>query len=123
MEFNRQLGGCPTGQAKLSPGFNLVAEWIIHTVGPVWQGGKANEHELLRDCYMNSLKLALENSITSIAFPAISTGVYGYPKYAATQIAISVMREYESSFKQLTACCFSSEDLEIYETVIEESNI
>ncbi len=79
LEFNRKLGGCETGEAKISPGFKLPAKFIIHTVGPVWQGGKSNEDSLLENCYLNSLKLAVKNKIKSIAFPAISTGVYGFP--------------------------------------------
>ena len=79
LEFNRKLGGCKTGEAKISPGFKLPAKYIIHTVGPVWNGGKNNEDNLLANCYKNSLKLAVENKIKTIAFPAISTGVYQFP--------------------------------------------
>jgi len=113
-EYNRGLGGCPTGEARVSPGFRLPARWIIHTVGPVWHGGDRDEPRLLERCYRNSFELALEKGVRTIAFPAISTGVYGYPREAAARIAIGVMREYESRFERIIACCFSPEDAEIY---------
>lgn len=116
----RVLGGCPTGQAKITPGFRLPAKWVIHTVGPVWQGGDHNEPALLRDCYRNSLELALQYDVRSIACPAISTGVYGYPKDAATRIAVGVMREYDSRFEEIIACCFSNADKLRYEDSIRE---
>lgn len=115
LAFNKTLGGCEVGQAKLAPGFNLAANWIIHTVGPVWQGGKQGEPELLNACYQNSLQLALEKGFKEIAFPAISTGVYGYPFEAAAQIALQVMRHYENDFTRIIACCFSSGDKAVYE--------
>lgn len=116
--FNKTLGGCVTGEAKLSPGFNLAASWIIHTVGPVWQGGKQGESELLKSCYVNSFELAIENSLKEIAFPAISTGIYGYPIEAATSIAINTMKQYEDKFERTIACCFSSEDSEVYQQLL-----
>ncbi len=85
----RLLGGCPTGQAKLTKGYNLLCEYVIHTVGPVWNGGSRNEDKLLTDCYRNSLKLAVENDIRRIAFPSISTGVYSFPLERAAKIAVS----------------------------------
>jgi len=117
LAYNRKLGGCPTGEARISPGFNLPAKWIIHTVGPVWQGGDADESTLLQACYINSFKLALEHEINSIAFPGISTGVYGYPKKAAAQIALSAMREFDSCFQKIYACCFSEADRKLYEDI------
>lgn len=117
LAYNRKLGGCPTGEARISPGFNLPAEWIIHTVGPVWQGGDVDEAALLLACYVNSFKLALEHEVESIAFPGISTGVYGYPKKAATQIALNTMREFESRFQSICACCFSEVDRQLYEDI------
>lgn len=120
LAYCRGLNGCATGEAKLSPGFNLPARWVIHTVGPVWRGGGQGEAELLRQCYRNSLQLALDTDVTSIAFPAISTGVYGYPKAAAAQIAISVFREFEESFEQIIACCHSQEDEQIYQRALLE---
>jgi len=118
-EYNRGLGGCHTGQAKLSPGFRLPAKWIISTVGPVWHGGGNGEAELLQSCYRKSLQLAIENNVKTIAFPAISTGVYGYPKEAAAQIALSVMREYQDKFMEIIACCFAAEDVDIYNRQLE----
>lgn len=112
--YCRNIGGCPTGEARLSPGFRLKANWIIHTVGPVWQGGTAGEAELLQACYRNSFKLALKQGCASIAFPSISTGVYGYPKSSAADIAIAVMKSYDSRFKRIIACCFSAEDAQLY---------
>ncbi|HEX7029723.1 MAG TPA: O-acetyl-ADP-ribose deacetylase [Gammaproteobacteria bacterium] len=117
LAFNRTLGGCPTGQAKASPGFHLPAKWIIHAVGPVWRGGNAGEPELLESAYRNSFRCALERDVRSIAFPAISTGVYGYPKEEAARIALDVMREHEKDFARIVACCFSEGDAEAYQKV------
>jgi O-acetyl-ADP-ribose deacetylase (regulator of RNase III) len=89
LEATRKIGGCPTGQARLTPGFNLPAKWIIHTVGPVWQGGHAGEDELLASCYRESLRLAASVAATAVAFPAISTGAYGFPLERAARIAIA----------------------------------
>ena len=114
LDYNRSLGGCDTGEAVISPGFKLKASWIIHTVGPVWRGGKNNESGLLRDCYENSLKLAFAKGLKSIAFPCISTGIYGYPKTEAARIAIATMKSHEKSFERLIVCCFSAEDRDIY---------
>jgi O-acetyl-ADP-ribose deacetylase (regulator of RNase III) len=114
----RVLDGCPTGQAKITPGFRLPAKWVIHTVGPVWHGGGQGEAGLLRDCYRNSLQLAHAKGIRSIAFPAISTGVYGYPKEEAAAIAVAVMQEFDDAFERIIACCHSREDLAIYERLL-----
>jgi len=89
-----ELGGCETGQAKLTGGYNLKAKYIIHTVGPVWRGGACNEHELLASCYRNSLRVALEQRISAIAFPGISTGIYGFPKEEAAMIAFAETRKF-----------------------------
>jgi O-acetyl-ADP-ribose deacetylase (regulator of RNase III) len=89
LEATRKIGGCPTGQARLTPGFDLPATWVIHTVGPVWQGGHAGEDELLASCYRESLRLAATVGATMVAFPAISTGAYGFPLERAARIAIS----------------------------------
>ncbi len=94
LEECRALHGCLTGQAKITKGYQLPAKYVIHTVGPVWHGGSGSEPELLADCYRNSLGLALENGLNSIAFPAISTGVYGYPKERAARIAVGVIKEF-----------------------------
>jgi len=114
LEYNRGLGGCKTGRVKISPGFNLPAKWIIHTVGPVWRGGEHGEADLLEGCYRNSLELALKKGVESIAFPGISTGIYGYPKEAASDIAVSVMLEFAGRMKEILACCFNTEDAAIY---------
>jgi O-acetyl-ADP-ribose deacetylase (regulator of RNase III) len=118
-EFNRDLGGCPTGEARISPGFRLPAQYVISTVGPVWHGGDQGEPDLLKKAYRHSLELALDNSVRSIAFPAISTGVYGYPLIPATEIAISVMRCFESRFDLILACCFSQSVADVYEDALE----
>ncbi len=114
----RKLNGCPTGEARITPGFDLPAHWIIHTVGPVWKGGSHNENALLDGAYRNSLRLATEHGVGTIAFPAISTGVYGFPKREAAVIALRVMREYGDRFDQITACCFSSDDADVYREVL-----
>jgi O-acetyl-ADP-ribose deacetylase (regulator of RNase III) len=114
-DYCRTLGGCPTGEARISPGFKLPAKWIIHTVGPVWHGGGSNEATLLANCYRNSLELARTNNVKRIAFPSISTGAYGYPKEQAAQIALSVMSKHEAQFDEIICCCFSQEDQKIYE--------
>jgi O-acetyl-ADP-ribose deacetylase (regulator of RNase III) len=89
LEATRKIGGCPTGQARLTPGFDLPAKWVIHTVGPVWHGGHAGEDDLLASCYRESLKLAASVGATTVAFPAISTGAYGFPLERAARIAIA----------------------------------
>lgn len=118
LEACRPLGGCATGQAKITPGFNLPARWVIHTVGPVWHGGSRGEPQLLEQCYRSALDLALKHGVRRIAFPAISTGVYGYPKAEAAATAVRVMREYESHFAEVIACCHSQEDRAVYERVL-----
>lgn len=117
-EYNRTLGGCETGDAKLTPGFNLPAKWIIHTVGPVWQGGTSNEPELLGKCYQRTFEVAITHNIKSLAFPSISTGVYGYPKEAAALIATNYMRDFENKFELVIACCFSEVDVELYKRLL-----
>ena len=117
-QYNIGLGGCGTGDAKISPGFSLPSKWIIHTVGPVWSGGNAGEEDLLASCYQRCFEIASEYSIRSIAFPAISTGVYGYPKRAATKIALKAMGDWQGSFPRVIACCFSDSDKTLYEEVL-----
>ena len=114
LEACRPLGGCPTGEARLTPGFRLPARWVIHTVGPVWHGGGQGEPALLRNCYENAFALARENGVKSIAFPAISTGVYGYPKRQAATIALSAMQGQQEQFDEIIACCFGAEDADLY---------
>jgi O-acetyl-ADP-ribose deacetylase (regulator of RNase III) len=118
IEYCRGLGGCPIGQARITPGFRLSAEWIIHTVGPVWRGGGEGEARALESCYVNSFELALEQGARSIAFPAISTGVYGYPKDQAAGIAVAVMNRFESRFDRIVACCFSAADVALYQAAL-----
>lgn len=122
LAYCRTLKGCRTGEAKLSPGFELPARRIIHTVGPVWQGGKRYEASLLKACYRNSFEVALKNDVHSIAFPAISTGVYGYPKEQATRIAVAAMMDYEDHFERIIACCFSEEGARMYRRVLKENS-
>jgi O-acetyl-ADP-ribose deacetylase (regulator of RNase III) len=120
LDYCKGLGGCPTGEARLTPGYRLPAQWIIHTVGPVWRDGGQGEAELLRACYENSMKLALEKDCCSIAFPAISTGVYGYPKREAAKLALSAMQARKEDFEQIVACCFSEADAELYRSLCAE---
>lgn len=119
VQFCRTLNGCRTGEAKISPGFELPARRVIHTVGPVWKGGGHYEPALLKACYRNSLELALENDVRSIAFPAISTGVYGYPGEPAAKIAITEMLAFEDRFERIIACCFSEADAELYRRTLQ----
>ena len=117
----RILEGCNTGQAKITNGYNLKAKFVIHTVGPVWQDGTNGEPQLLASCYRNCLQLAVKNQIQTIAFPSISTGVYGYPIMQASQIAVREVRNFlenNSLIKQVSFVCFSSEDLYIYKSLL-----
>jgi O-acetyl-ADP-ribose deacetylase (regulator of RNase III) len=117
LEECRSLGGCPTGEARITRGYRLPARYVIHTVGPVWSGGRRGEPALLRSCYERSLALAEEHELRSIAFPAISTGAYGYPIEAATRIAVETVRdslERPSSLELVRFVCFSSRDWHIY---------
>ena len=113
----RLLGGCRTGDAKITAGHRLAARHVIHTVGPVWRGGDAGEPALLRSCYLRSLQLAEEHGLASIAFPSISTGVYGYPVEPAARIAIDAAREFAGgsrSLREAVFCCYSAADLAVY---------
>ena len=123
LEACRKLGGCPTGEARITAGFNLPARWVIHTVGPVWSGGGKNEEQLLESCYRNSLELALRHDVRSIAFPAISTGVYGYPKLEAARVALRIMQGYADQFAGITACCYSEDDASHYRKLTESRNL
>jgi len=116
----RPLGGCKTGEAKITPGFNLPARYVIHTVGPIWYGGEQGEAALLEQAYRSSFERALENKISTIAFPAISNGVYGYPKLQAAEIALRVMWQYSPRFKKIIAACHSEVDVLLYESVLRE---
>jgi O-acetyl-ADP-ribose deacetylase (regulator of RNase III) len=114
----KTLGGCDTGQAKMTPGFRLAARWVIHTVGPVWQGGDAGEPGMLASCYQSCFEIARENRVRSIAFPAISTGVYGFPKQQAAEIALACMYPEDKNFERIIVCCFGQEDLARYQSLI-----
>lgn len=114
----RLLGGCPTGDAKLTKGYRLPSRYVIHTVGPVWQGGQDGEPELLASCYRRSIELAADYGICALAFPSISTGIYGYPIELAARVAIATVRETLvelSAIREVVFCCFSPDDLAIYE--------
>lgn len=120
LQFCRTLDGCRTGEAKISPGFELPARRVIHTVGPVWRGGDHYEAALLKACYQNSFKIALQNGVRSIAFPAISTGAYGYPAEQAARIALGTMLAWEDNFERIIACCFNAADAALYRRVLAE---
>jgi O-acetyl-ADP-ribose deacetylase (regulator of RNase III) len=115
------LNGCETGQAKITKGYKLKARHVIHTVGPVWHGGGNGEPELLCNCYENSLKLATEHGLKSVAFPCISTGVYRFPADQAAEIAVQAVRDYlnvSTTLERVIFCCFSEEDFKRYEGLL-----
>jgi O-acetyl-ADP-ribose deacetylase (regulator of RNase III) len=114
----RLLGGCPTGQAKTTQGFALPARWVIHTVGPVWHGGDQGEPDLLASCYRNSLAEADAVGARSVAFPAISTGVYGFPKEEAATIAVETLRTTPTSVERALLVAFDDATLQLYESLL-----
>lgn len=117
----RLLGGCRTGQAKITRGYRLPAKHVIHTVGPVWDGGQFQEDQLLASCYRNSLQLALDHHLSSIAFPAISTGIYGFPPERATPIAVNTVRTFlrqHNADLDVTFACFSPHLLSVYHAAL-----
>ncbi|GBD89500.1 O-acetyl-ADP-ribose deacetylase [bacterium BMS3Abin04] len=119
----RTLNGCATGDAKITKGYNLPAQYVIHTVGPVWHGGNNNEDELLRSCYQKSLEIAVENNITTIAFPSISTGVYRFPIERACKIAIKTVKgflENHHELEKVIFACFSNFDYNVYKKELTE---
>ena len=119
----RRLHGCPTGEAKITPGFRLPARHVIHTVGPVWHGGGSGEAALLAACYRHSMELAAAHGMRSIAFPAISSGAYGYPTERAAEIAVTTARasaHRAGGLEEVIFCCFSRDDLRIYERLLDK---
>ena len=123
LEECRTLGGCPTGEAKITKGYNLPAKWVIHTVGPVWKGGVHGEDYLLARCYRNSLELADENGLRSIAFPSISTGAYRFPVERASRIAIMEINDFlrrRSTIEKVVLVCFNDVTYECYSRAVKE---
>ncbi len=119
----RALDGCSTGNAKITPGFNLPAKFVIHTVGPVWRGGDHQEAKLLESCYASSLRLAVENDCRQVAFPNISTGVYGYPKKQAARVAVAAVKSFldkNNLPETILFCCFDDENCAIYQQLISD---
>ncbi len=121
-EHCRNLGGCETGQAKTTPGFGLDAPWIIHTVGPVWRGGTDNEPELLASCYRESLARADEIGAEQVAFPAISTGIYGYPTEAAASVAITTIRSTPTRVSSVRFVAFDQETWDVYARILQQQD-
>ena len=122
----RTIGGCPTGEARITKGYRLPARFVIHTVGPVWRGGEKGEPELLASCYRCSLQLAVNNGVKTVAFPSISTGVYGFPIELAAPIAIGTVQEFlagESSLEEVRFVCFSSDDYVVYRQELQRRGI
>lgn len=118
----KALKGCETGQAKITRAFKLPSKFVIHTVGPVWTGGEKNEASLLSSCYTRSLSLACDHELATIAFPAISTGAYGYPLMKATQIAVESVTNWQSVYpKNVIFCCFDNQTLNIYEEILQRN--
>jgi O-acetyl-ADP-ribose deacetylase (regulator of RNase III) len=123
LEECRKLGGCPTGQARITRGYRLPAKFIIHTVGPVWRGGNDNEDQLLASCYRNSLKLAVEHGIKTIAFPSISTGAYRFPVKRAAKIAINEIKHFlanDDSIEKVYIVCFDPQTMDAYREALSD---
>jgi len=119
----RSLGGCKTGDAKLTKGYRLPAKFVIHTVGPYWEGGDNGESKLLASCYRRSLEVAAQCGAASVAFPCISTGIYGYPIEHASKLAVNTVRSTLGEFpliREVIFCCFSEDDLKVYKRVLDE---
>lgn len=122
----RTLHGCNTGDAKLTKGYKLLAKCIIHTVGPIWNGGRRGEREALASCYRRSLEVAIAQGVRSIAFPCISTGVYRFPKDLAAQIAVQTVKEFlkqQTGIEEIIFCCFEAEDFQLYTKLLSEPEI
>jgi O-acetyl-ADP-ribose deacetylase (regulator of RNase III) len=126
LEECRTVGGCPTGEARITGAYRLRARRIIHTVGPIWKDGNRGEPELLASCYESSLRLAAEHNLKSIAFPAISTGAYAYPLKLATTIAVSTVKAFTdrtNQFEEVIFSCFSGEDLAVYQRLLRDLHV
>jgi len=124
LEECRRLGGCQTGEARITRGYRLAARHVIHAVGPIWRGGGQGEPELLASCYRTSIKLAGEHGLATLAFPSISTGIYGYPIELAAEVAVSAVRaavEDHPAVEEVIFCCLSAGDLRVYERVIQRA--
>jgi O-acetyl-ADP-ribose deacetylase (regulator of RNase III) len=121
LEACRKLGGCPTGEARATPGFALPARWVIHTVGPVWRGGSGGEQELLASCYRRSLEVADQLGVHSLAFPAISTGVYGYPTNLAAAVAIDALRSARTAVELVRLVAFDATTHSVYKAILERT--
>lgn len=122
LEETRKIGGCPTGEARVSKGYRLRAKWVIHTVGPVWAGGHKNEEKLLANCYKNSLKTAVEKGVKTIAFPSISTGAYGFPLDRATEIALKETKQFlqmHQGIEKIVFVCFGNNAFRTYQDIFE----
>ena len=123
LEETRKIGGCPTGQARVSKGYKLPAKWVIHTVGPVWKGGQKNEENLLASCYRSAFAAAKEKSVKTIAFPSISTGAYGFPLERATEIALTEAKQFletDEVLEKVVFVCFGEKVLNTYKAVAEK---
>ncbi|HHW07943.1 MAG TPA: O-acetyl-ADP-ribose deacetylase [Clostridia bacterium] len=123
MKIREKQGGCPTGEAVITTGGNLPAKYVIHTVGPVWRGGNRGEEQLLRNAYRNSLRLAVEHGVKTVAFPNISTGVYGYPKREAAQVALDEVVKFlreDSRLEKVIFVCFNRDNYEIYREIFDQ---
>jgi O-acetyl-ADP-ribose deacetylase (regulator of RNase III) len=120
LEETRKIGGCPTGEARVSKGYKLPAKWVIHTVGPIWGGGNRNEENLLANCYRNSFKAAQDLGIQSVAFPSISTGAYGFPLERATEITMEETKKFlesDKTLKKVVFVCFGEKAMKTYQEV------
>jgi len=123
LEETRKIGGCPTGQARVSKGYKLPAKWVIHTVGPVWKEGQKNEENLLASCYRSAFAAAKEKSVKTIAFPSISTGAYGFPLERATEIALTEAKQFletDEVLEKVVFVCFGEKVLNTYKAVAEK---
>lgn len=121
IKIRERQGGCPTGEAVITTAGNLPAKYVIHTVGPIWNGGKKDEDQLLQNCYFNSLSLAIENNCKTVAFPSISTGVYHFPKDRAAKIAVETVQHFKQQelLDKVIFVCFDDENYELYKTLLE----